>query len=502
MAVEHVDVLIVGAGLSGIGAACHLTRECPDKTYAILERRTALGGTWDLFRYPGIRSDSDMFTFGFNFRPWNETRVLADGPSIKQYVADTATEYGVHEHIRYGVTVLKGSWSTEQGRWTVETRDEKTGRKKKITADFLMACTGYYNYDEGYRPQFPGEEDFTGPIIHPQHWPEDLDYRDKKVVIIGSGATAVTLVPAMAPDAAHVTMLQRSPTYVISLPAVDVISKHLRRILPDDRVYRLARRRNLAVQRAFYGLSRSRPNVARTFLLKAVERQLRGAADLKHFTPSYNPWDQRLCVVPDGDLFKAVRSGRAEIVTDRIKRLTASGIELESGDHLDADIIVSATGLNVQMMGGAEVEIDGEPVHLSQHVTYKGVMLSGVPNAVIVFGYTNASWTLKADLASEYACRLINHMDAHGYTQAVAHATDADRAEDSVMGALSSGYVRRGNDRLPRQGTSGPWKVRNDYLRDVPVLRRAAIDDGVLQFSRQPRLAAAARPRPRTAAVK
>jgi cation diffusion facilitator CzcD-associated flavoprotein CzcO len=502
MAVEHVDVLIVGAGLSGIGAACHLTRECPGKTYAILERRTELGGTWDLFRYPGIRSDSDMFTFGFNFRPWNETKVLADGPSIKQYVVDTATEYGVHEHIRYGITVLKGSWSSEQGRWTVETRDESTGRKKKITADFIMACTGYYNYDEGYRPEFPGEQDFPGPIIHPQHWPDDLDYQGKKVVIIGSGATAVTLVPAMAAAAAHVTMLQRSPTYIVTLPSTDKVSEQLRRVLPDDVVFRLARRRNIAIQRALYGLSRSRPNVMRSLVLKGAERQLRGKSDVRHFTPTYDPWDQRLCVVPDGDLFRAVREGKADIVTDRIKRFTKTGIELESGDQLEADIIISATGLNVQLMGGAEVEVDGAPLQLNQTVTYKGVMLSGVPNALLVFGYTNASWTLKADLASEYACRLINHMDRHGYSQAVARATDADRGADSVLGSLNSGYVRRGNDRLPRQGTNGPWKVRNDYLRDAPILRRAAIDDGVLQFSRQPRTSATARPRPRAAAVK
>jgi cation diffusion facilitator CzcD-associated flavoprotein CzcO len=482
MAVEHVDVLIVGAGISGVGAACHLTRESPGKRYLILERRERMGGTWDLFRYPGIRSDSDMFTFGYNFRPWNETKVLADGPSIRQYVADTAAEYGVDKHIRYGITVTKASWSTEESQWTLETVDAATGLQRLFTANFVIACTGYYDYDQGYRPAFPDEDAFGGPIVHPQHWPEDLDYRNKRVVIIGSGATAVTLVPAMAEDAAHVTMLQRSPTYIMSLPVRDTISEKLRRVLPDDVVFRLARRRNITIQRAMYRLSRSRPGVVRNILLKGAARQLHGRSDMKHFTPDYDPWDQRLCVVPDGDLFRVIRHGRADIVTDRIKRFTSTGIELASGDELAADIIISATGLNVQLLGGAELEVDGEPVPLNQRVSYKSVLLEGVPNASLVFGYTNASWTLKADLAAEYTCRLLNHMDAHGYTQAVVHAGAEDRGPDSVLGALDSGYVRRGNDRLPRQGTNGPWQVRNDYLRDVPMLRKAPIEDGVLQF--------------------
>jgi cation diffusion facilitator CzcD-associated flavoprotein CzcO len=500
MALEHVDVLIVGAGLSGIGAACHLTRDCPEKSYAVLERRERLGGTWDLFRYPGIRSDSDMFTFGYDFRPWNETRVLADGPSIRQYLADTAAEYGVDEHIRYGITVLEAGWSSEQGVWTVETRDAATGRKKRFTADFLLACTGYYDYAEGYRPQFPGEAEFPGPIVHPQHWPEDLDYRGKNVVIIGSGATAVTLVPAIAPDAAHVTMLQRSPTYILSLPAQDKVSEALLRVLPDTSVYRLARRRNIRIQRALYGLSRARPGVVRRLILKAAQRQLQGSSDLTHFTPKYDPWDQRLCVVPDGDLFKAIRGGRAEIVTDEIERFTATGIRLASGADIEADIIIAATGLKVQMLGGAQVEVDGEPLILNQTVTYKGVLLSGVPNAAMVFGYTNASWTLKADLACEYACRLLNHMDRHGYTQVVARADAVDRGPGSVLGSLDSGYVRRGDDSLPRQGTHGPWRVRNDYVRDIPLLRRDAIEDGVLSFSSRPRAKVASTPRRRVTA--
>jgi cation diffusion facilitator CzcD-associated flavoprotein CzcO len=494
MPVEHVDVLIVGAGVSGIGAACHLTRDCPSKTYLVLERRDRMGGTWDLFRYPGIRSDSDMFTFGYNFRPWHATKVLADGTSIREYVEQTAAEYGVAEHIRYGMHVRKASWSTETARWTVEVHDAATKRGKKFTANFLMACTGYYDYDNGYRPEFPGEDDFTGPIVHPQFWPEDLDYRDKRVVVIGSGATAVTLVPAMAPDAAHVTMLQRSPSYILSLPADDKISELLRKVLPDDTVFRMARRRNVLLQRGLYKLSKAQPALVRGVMIRLAGRQLQGASDIVHFTPRYNPWDERLCIVPNGDLFKAVRDGSADIVTDRIERFTPSGIKLASGEELEADIIVTATGLTVQMLGGAEVEVDGQPVAISGRVAYKSTMLEGVPNAMLVFGYTNASWTLKADLACEYACRLINHMDRHGYGTAVAEATEADRGDGSVLDGLNSGYVRRAAGTLPRQGARGPWLVRQDYLRDLPMLRYGAIDDGVLQFTKaaEPK---AARPR-------
>lgn len=483
---HHVDVLIVGAGISGIGAACHLVRECPDKTYAILERRQAMGGTWDLFRYPGIRSDSDMFTFGFSFRPWNDTKILADGTSIREYVRDTAAEYGVQEHITFGRKVVKASWSSEHSRWTVEAVNEASGTSETWTAGFVVAGTGYYNYDTGFRPEFPGEADFGGQLIHPQHWPADLDYAGKSVVIIGSGATAITLVPAMAATAGHVTMLQRSPSYIVSLPAVDKISATMRRVMPNSVVYQLARTRNIAIQRAMYAFAKARPEIMRSMVVKGAQRQLKGTSDIKNFTPKYDPWDQRLCVVPDGDLFRAIRSGQADIVTDRIERFTRNGIRLESGDELAADIIVAATGLNVQMLGGAALEVDGEPVPINKSVTYKGVLLEGVPNAALIFGYINASWTLKADLAAEYMCRLINYMDAHGYMQAVACAQDADRAEGSVLGALNSGYVRRGNDHLPRQGTNGPWKVRNDYLRDAPLLRYAPIDDGILRFATTP----------------
>jgi cation diffusion facilitator CzcD-associated flavoprotein CzcO len=493
MPVEHVDVLIVGAGVSGIGAACHLTRKCPDKSYLILERRQRMGGTWDLFRYPGIRSDSDMLTFGYSFRPWRQTKILADGPSIRRYVEETAAEYGVDKHIRYGMHGLKASWSSDTARWTVEVRDEAVNRRKKFTANFLMACTGYYDYDNGYRPHFPGEDDFAGPIVHPQFWPEDLDYRGKRVVIIGSGATAVTLVPAMAPEAAHVTMLQRSPTYILSLPAEDKISGALRRLLPSSVVFQMARRRNILLQRGLYELSRTRPGVVRDAMVKLAARQLHGTSDIANFTPRYNPWDERLCIVPNGDLFRVVRDGTADIVTDEIERFTRTGIRLASGRELEADIIVTATGLNVQMMGGAAVEVDGEPLEVSKRVTYKSVMLEGVPNAILVFGYTNASWTLKADLACEYACRLINHMDRHAYQQVVAHAPDDVRTEGSVLDALRSGYVRRAAAALPRQGSRGPWRVRQDYLRDIPLLRFGPIDDGVLEFSGAPVSAGKAR---------
>jgi monooxygenase len=493
MPVEHVDVLIVGAGVSGIGAACHLTRKCPDKSYLILERRHRMGGTWDLFRYPGIRSDSDMLTFGYSFRPWKKTKILADGPSIRRYVEETAAEYGVDQHIRYGMHGLKASWSSETARWTVEVRDESTKRRKKFSANFLMACTGYFDYDSGYRPEFPGEDDFAGTVVHPQFWPEDLDYRSKRVVIIGSGATAVTLVPAMASEAAHVTMLQRSPTYLLSLPGDDKVSGLLGRVLPDSLVFQMARGRNILLQRGLYELSRARPGLVRDAMIKLAARQVRGSSDMANFTPRYNPWDERLCIVPNGDLFRALREGKADIVTDRIERFTRTGVRLASGRELPADIIVTATGLNVQMMGGAAVEIDGEQLEVSDRVTYKSVMLEGVPNAVLVFGYTNASWTLKADLACEYACRLINHMDRHGYQQAVARAPDDVRTDDSVLDALRSGYVRRAAASLPRQGTRGPWRVRQDYLRDIPVLRFGPIDDGVLEFSRAPATAAKAR---------
>jgi cation diffusion facilitator CzcD-associated flavoprotein CzcO len=483
---SHFDVLIIGAGVSGIGAACHLMRECPNRTFAIIERRQEIGGTWDLFRYPGIRSDSDMYTFGFDFRPWNDTKVLADGTSIREYVRDTAAENGVSSRIRYGLRVTAANWSTEAGRWTATAVRETTGETVTFTANFLLACTGYYDYDNPYRPEFPGEERFAGPIVHPQLWPHDLDYAGKKVLVIGSGATAVTLVPAMADDAAHVTMLQRSPTYVLSVPAQDKISGLLQRFLPESAVYRFGRMRNVGLQRGVYALAKRYPRFLRTLIVKGAGRELRGATELRHFTPKYDPWDQRLCIVPDGDLFRTIREGKVSMVTDEIDTFTETGVKLRSGGHLDADLIITATGLNLQMLGGATLTVDGEPVAVNRSLTYKAVLLEGVPNAALVFGYINASWTLKADIAARYVCRLLNHMDANGYTTAVARARESDRDGESILDALNSGYVRRAIDRLPRQGTNGPWRVTNNYRSDFRTLREGEIADGILRFGTTP----------------
>ncbi len=486
---DDFDVLIVGAGLSGIGAACHLVREETGKSFAILERRADVGGTWDLFTYPGIRSDSDMLTFGFNFRPWIGTKVLADGPSIKQYVADTAAEHGVADHIRFGRRVTKASWSTETGRWTVDTLVD--GRREVYTSQFLVGATGYYNYDEGFRPTFPGEETFVaagGQIVHPQFWPADLDYSGKRVVIIGSGATAITLVPAMAtgPDAAgHVTMLQRSPSYVMPVPEHDPVASPLAKLrVPAGVIYRSGRVRNILLQQAIYKLCRAQPALARRVLLAGVRAQVGKHVDMRHFTPSYDPWDERLCVVPNGDLFRVLRRGEASIVTDHIETFTETGIKLLSGEELPADIVISATGLQIQLAGGAEIEVDGEVVDTRERMLYKGVLMDGVPNSMFVIGYTNASWTLKADLASEFFSRLIKHMDAHGHDQVLPVADDADRSDVSVMGdSMRSGYIQRGDAVMPRQGKRMPWQIRNDYLRDAPMMRRGAIEDPVLRFS-------------------
>lgn len=483
MSTKHYDVLIIGAGISGIGAACYLRRELPGKTFQILERRQAVGGTWDLFRYPGIRSDSDMNTFGFGFRPWTETRVLSDGPSIKKYVEETAREYNVMEKIRFGSKVTRSAFSSKDALWTIEGVDEKSGEKFTYTANFIIACTGYYKYDEGYKPEFPGEKDFKGQIIHPQKWPEDLNYTGKRVVVIGSGATAVTLIPAMADKTAHITMLQRSPTYIVSIPANDFMSETLRRFMPKSWVYQIARARNILMQRVIYALAKARPGAIKRLLLGAAKQRLGDSVDMKHFTPNYNPWDERLCVVPDGDLFDTIKSGKASIVTDHIEKFTEKGIQLKSGQHLDADIIVSATGLNVQLMGGVEVEVDGKPVPVTERVTYKAVLVEGVPNAAIIFGYTNASWTLKVDIACEYICRLLKHMDKNHHRVVVAQAPGDVKTEDTVMGALSSGYIRRAADKLPRQGTHGVWKVSNDYLSDTAMLRFGGIADDALKFT-------------------
>lgn len=487
MSEQHADILIIGAGVSGIGMACHLRRDCPGKSFIILERRDSLGGTWDLFRYPGIRSDSDMYTFGYSFRPWIGGKVLADGPSIKRYLADTAQEYDLSSRIRSGLAVRRAEWSTENARWTVTAEREATGEELTFTADFLIGCTGYYNYDAGYKPEFPDEDAFRGPIIHPQDWPENLDYSGKRVVVIGSGATAITLVPALAEQAGHVTMLQRSPSYMIPLPSDDRIARFLQRTLPANLAYRLIRARNITIARLLFNLSRRRPKMVRRWMLGRVRKQLGDGADMRHFSPTYNPWDQRPGVVKDGDLFTTIRDGSVSMVTDHIERFTETGIRLESGEDLAADIIVAATGLDIQMLGGAELIVDGEPVVMRDRVIYKNVMIEGVPNAGMVFGYTNLSWTLKVDIAAEYLCRVLNYMDAHDLQACVAENADARRANDTVMGGLDSGYVRRADDRLPRQGLDDPWRVTQNYGADVRALRFGPIDDGHLRFTARPR---------------
>lgn len=480
---RHVDVLIVGAGLSGIGAACHLQRELPGRSYVVLEAREAIGGTWDLFRYPGVRSDSDMFTLGYSFRPWSEPQAIADGASIREYVRDTAREYGVDEHIRFSTRVVAAEWSTADSLWTVTAQRTDTGETETWTCSWLSVCSGYYRYDQGHRPDFPGEERFGGQVVHPQHWPEDLDFAGKRVVVIGSGATAVTLVPSMAATAAHVTMLQRTPTYVVSLPGRDALAEKLRRRLPDRVVYPVVRWKNVLVSMASYQLSRRRPEVMKRVLAKATAKQVPADLDVAtHFAPPYDPWDQRLCVVPDGDLFRELRRGTASIVTDRIATFDETGIRLESGQHLDADVIVTATGLNLLPIGGMTLTVDGEAVDLSKTVSYKGFMVSGVPNFAMTIGYTNASWTLKADLVARYVCRLLAHLDRNGYAAATPLAPPEGGVEPFI--GLSAGYVRRSLTALPQQGARAPWKLYQNYVRDVLLMRRGPVEDEGIRFTR------------------
>ncbi|WP_370329079.1 flavin-containing monooxygenase [Mycolicibacterium hippocampi] len=484
MNAQHFDVLIVGAGLSGIGTACHLQTALPHKTVALLERRERIGGTWDLFRYPGVRSDSDMYTFGFGFRPWQDVKVLADGPSIQRYIADTAAEFGIDKKIHYGLKVLTSEWSSAESRWTVTAVHEATGETVTYTCGYLISCTGYYNHDEGYLPDFAGVERFRGLCIHPQFWPENLDYAGKKVVVIGSGATAVTLVPAMAGVAEHITMLQRSPSYIFSLPALDKISEFLARFLPAKWVYKLARKRNIAVQRRLYLACRRWPAQMRRILLWLVRQQVGPSVDMNHFTPTYMPWDERLCAVPNGDLFKALKSGAASVVTDQIDTFTENGVLLKSGRQLEADVIVTATGLNVQMFGGMEVLVDGEARGLGQQMTYKAVLVEDIPNLAWIVGYTNASWTLKSDIAATYLCRLLKHMEDHGHTVATPRDADGCRMDAGMFDQLNAGYVQRAKDTLPRQGSTAPWKVLMHYEKDSKMLLDEPVDDGLLQFGR------------------
>ncbi|MBN9103257.1 MAG: NAD(P)/FAD-dependent oxidoreductase [Pseudonocardia sp.] len=471
MTTEHVDVLIVGAGLSGIGAAWRLTHERPGTSYAIVEAREAIGGTWDLFRYPGVRSDSDMFTFSYPFRPWQGSRSMAEGSDIRAYIRDTATEAGIDRHIRFATSVVGAEWSTREARWTV--RLLSGGVESTLTCGFLYACAGYYNYEHGHQPEFAGREDFAGEFVHPQFWPEDLDWTGKKVVVIGSGATAVTLIPAMAEKAEHVTMLQRSPSYLTALPQRDAFADRLRRLLPARLAATIIRAKYVAVSQGFYQLARRRPESVKKILRGIALKFLEDPAYVdEHFTPSYNPWDQRLCVVPNGDFYRAIRHGDASVVTDHIDRLVPEGIRLVSGKVLEADVVVSATGLSMLPFGGLDLSIDGRPVELSDTLTYRGLMLSGVPNFAYCIGYTNASWTLRADLSSRYVCRLLGFMDRHGYASATpAHAAAGEGRRPLLD--LTSSYVQRSADRFPQQGAREPWATRQNYvvdmIRTIPV---------------------------------
>jgi monooxygenase len=483
LSVEHVDVLVVGAGLSGIGAACHLQADSPQKSYAILEARQSIGGTWDLFKYPGIRSDSDMYTLGYSFRPWEQAKSIADGPSILDYVRQTADDHDVARHIRFGLRVVRAEWSTADAQWTVEATRQDSGEIVQMTCGFLFMCTGYYRYDEGHTPQFAGTESFGGQIVHPQHWGEEIEHAGKRVVVIGSGATAVTLVPALAQSAEHVTMLQRSPSYVVSLPGEDPLAKLARRLLPAKAAYAAVRWKNVLVTMLVFQLSRRRPAFVKRLVRRGIERRLPDGYDIDtHFTPSYDPWDQRMCLVPDSDLFTALSSGGASIVTDQIDTFTPTGLRLRSGQELDADIVVTATGLNLLALGGMQISVDGRDVEIADTMSYKGMMLSGVPNLALSFGYTNASWTLKADLTCGYVCRLLNHMDAHGYTHCTPVNDDPSLTEEPFID-FSSGYVQRSIHLFPKQGSRVPWRVHQNYARDMFSLRRDELEDGELRFS-------------------
>jgi len=481
--VEHFDVLIVGAGLSGIGAAYHLQTECPTKSFALLEGRTVSGGTWDLFRYPGIRSDSDMFTLGFRFRPWREAKAIADGPSILKYIRETAQESGIDRKIRYGHRATRASWSSKDSMWTIEATNPD-GQTVYFSCNFLYMCSGYYDYSEGYMPGWPGMERYRGQIIHPQKWPEDLEYEGKRVVVIGSGATAVTLVPAMAAKAAQVTMLQRSPTYIVARPSQDVIANWLRKRLPAKLAYAMVRWKNVLIGMYFYGLARRKPKATKEGILELVRKELGPEYDVeKHFSPRYNPWDQRLCLVPDSDLFAVIRSGRASIVTDEIDTFTETGLRLRSGQELEADIIVTATGLRLKVLGGMQLVIDGVQVDPSRTLTYKGMMFSDIPNMASAFGYTNASWTLKADLTAEYVCRLLNYMDIRKYASCTPRRRDPEIAEEPFVN-FSSGYFQRSIASLPKQGSKKPWKLYQNYALDLISLRFGTVDDGTMEFAR------------------
>jgi cation diffusion facilitator CzcD-associated flavoprotein CzcO len=480
---EHLDVLVVGAGLSGVAAGHYVQTTCPWASYAVFEARDAIGGTWDLFRYPGVRSDSDMFTLGYSFHPWPGKRSIADGESILRYIRDTAAREGIDEHIRFGHRVVAASWSTDDARWTVRVERADTGESFELTCGFLLSCTGYYRYDRGHQPEFEGIERFAGTVVHPQAWPDDLDVTGKRVVVIGSGATAITLVPSLAATAEHVTMLQRSPSYVVSVPAVNPVALALRRVLPRRLSAPAIRWFHALTTQGFYQFSRRRPSVVKAMLRKGIERQLpRGYDVATHFTPGYDPWDQRLCLAANGDLFSSIRDGRASVVTDHIDTFTESGLRLRSGEVLDADVVVTATGLELLFVGGMTLSVDGEPVEIADRLTYKGMMLEGVPNFAVAVGYTNASWTLKCELTCEYACRLVDHLHRTGLRQCTP-LNDDDTVSPQPLLGLTSGYVLRSAHLFPKQGTRYPWQVHQSYLRDYRALRLGSVDDGVMRFS-------------------
>jgi monooxygenase len=484
--VPHLDVLVVGAGLSGVGAGHYLQTECPWASYAIFEARDAIGGTWDLFRYPGIRSDSDMHTLGYSFRPWNGEKSIADGESILQYIKDTAAESGVERHIRFNHKVTAANWSSEEERWQITAERTDTCEELHLTAGFLFSCSGYYRYDHGYLPDFPGMADYAGTLVHPQAWPSGLDVTGKRVVVIGSGATAVTLVPALARSAAHVTMLQRSPTYIASLPEKSPAAKVFRALLPPKKAGSATKWFHAIMTQGFYRVCRRYPKQMRRLLTEGVKRQLPKGYDVEtHFTPTYNPWDERFCAVPNGDLFAAIKDGSASVVTDHIDRFTEKGLRLESGTELEADVVVTATGLQLLFLGGIDVAVDGETVNPADHLTYKGMMLEGVPNLAVAIGYTNASWTLKCDLTCDYVCRLLNHMHENRLRMCVARNRDETVADGTMLG-LTSGYIQRSAHLLPKQGARYPWKVHQSYLRDYRALKMSPVDDGFMEFGTAP----------------
>lgn len=479
----HFDVLIVGAGISGIGAACHLQKKSPDRSFAILEGRANIGGTWDLFRYPGIRSDSDMYTLGYAFKPWKEAEAIADGPSILRYLNETIEENSLRDKIQFNSKVTRASWSTADARWTLEITIEGKTEPEIKTCNYLSMCSGYYNYEHGYLPDFKGMDNFGGQIVHPQHWPQDLDYSGKRVIVIGSGATAVTIVPSMAETAGHITMLQRSPTYIVSRPGEDGLANWLRKWLPNYFAYKIARTKNVLMTMLMYKLARSKPESFKARLINMVREELGPGFDIqKDFTPSYDPWDQRICAVPDSDLFKAIKNGTASVVTDHIEHFTKDGVSLKSGKMLAADIIVPATGLSLQTLGGMALVVDGNELELGKTTNYKGMTLSGVPNFAWTVGYTNASWTLKADLTADYVCRLLNHMKKNNYRICTAQLGDEAQSNEPLLD-LKSGYITRALDDLPKQGKLPPWRNHQNYVSDLMHLKFGRVNDGVMKFT-------------------